>query len=102
MTVTKKGQRGGRREGAGRKGINDGQERRKASIHCSRTEEGLCHGLLSLLREGVPLERIDGRRIQWAAEQYHAERTERLERKNERAKKNIDALQRELKAIESD
>lgn len=92
----KEDKRGGRREGAGRKGIADGQTRKKVSIHCSRREEVLCHGLLSLLRGGVPLESIDGLQIRRAADKYQADYIERLERKNARTQKRIDAMKREL------
>lgn len=94
--------RGGRREGAGRKGIADGQTRKKVSIHCSRREEVLCHGLLSLLRGGVPLERIDGIQIRRAADKYHSEYIERLERKNARTQKRIDAMKQEMRELETD
>lgn len=65
----------------------------------NRQEEFLCRGLVKLLRDGVPLERIDGRQIRLAAEQYRAEYTERLERENARAQERIEAKKAELESL---
>lgn len=56
-----------------------------------KKEEFLCNGLVKLIRDGVPLERIDGRQIRLAAEQYRAEYTEQLEQENARSLERIEA-----------
>ena len=48
------------------------------------------------------MERIDGRQIKRAADKYHAEYIERLERKNARTKKRIDAMKQEIRELETD
>lgn len=53
-----KGTWGGKREGAGRKGINDGQKRKKHSVYCSDDELIKLRAYLATIRGGVKVESI--------------------------------------------
>lgn len=47
--------RGGKRAGAGRKGIQDGVERKKRGIYCSELEFEMCKKIISMMRSGKDL-----------------------------------------------
>lgn len=83
------------------KEMQDVMNRFADPVQCrSREEEVFCHGLVKLLRDGVPLERIDVWRIRLAAEQYRAEYTEQLEQENARAQERIEAKKRSWKSLD--
>lgn len=52
QTTTEPKRRGGARAGAGRKGIQDGVERKKRGIYCSEAEFEACKRLIAEMRAG--------------------------------------------------